>query len=305
MSVKTDLSTTLGPLRLKNPLLLASGTCGYGIETGDLVDLQGLGAVVVKGLSLEPRAGNPPPRLAETPCGLLNSIGLENIGVEAFVKTRLPLLRKKGTVIIANILGNSVEEYGELASILDRAPGVAALEVNISCPNVKEGGVAFGTDPRQAAQVTRTVKAATSLPVIVKLTPNVTDICAIGKAVQEAGADAVSAINTLLGMAIDIEKRRPALSNVMGGLSGPAIKPVALRMVWQLCRSLSIPVIGIGGISSPVDALEFLMAGAAAIQIGTGFMVEPTTAEKIIQGIREFMDSRGIGTIRELAIQDS
>jgi len=299
-----DLSVRLGPVRLANPVLLASGTCGYGAELADLLDLNRVGGVVVKGLSLLPRPGNPPPRLAETPCGLLNAIGLENVGVEAFLRDKLPRLRGFSTRVIVNILGASVEEYSAMAARLDGAAGVDALEVNISCPNVRAGGVAFGTDPAAAVAVTRAVKAATGLPVIVKLSPNVTDIAAIAKKVAWAGADAVSLINTILGMAIDIRTRRPALGNVFGGLSGPAVKPVALRMVWQVARAVDVPVIGIGGIASPEDALEFLMAGAAAVQVGTATLVTPSAAEGIADGIRRYMADNCVARVADLAIRD-
>ncbi len=299
---RVDLRVSIGSLDLKNPVLLASGTCGYGAEIEDFVNLEDLGAIVVKGISLEPRQGNPPPRLAETPCGLLNAIGLENVGVEAFIKEKLPWLRERGITTIVNILGNSADEYEELARRLAGNKGIHGLEINISCPNVKKGGVAFGTDPQQAAEVTKRVVAATDLPVIVKLSPNVADICAIAVAVQEAGATAVSLINTLLGMAIDIEQRRPVLGNIFGGLSGPAIKPVALRMVWQVVRCVDIPVIGIGGITTHVDALEFLMAGACAIQIGTANLIDPTAPEKVVQGVIDFMQENNYFSLQALKI---
>lgn len=297
-----DLEVRIGSLELKNPVILASGTCGYGPEISDFVDLQGLGAIVVKGISLEPRQGNPPPRLAETPCGLLNAIGLENVGIEAFFSRKLPWLRERNITTIVNILGNSVEEYEELARRIQDREGIHGLEINISCPNVKEGGVVFGQDQRLAAEVTSKVVAATDLPVIVKLSPNVTDICAIASAVEAAGATAVSLINTLLGMAVDIRKKRPVLGNVFGGLSGPAIKPVALRMVWQAVRSLSIPVIGIGGITSAPDALEFLMAGAAAIQLGTATLIDPGAPRDVLQGIVDFMQENNYQSLKALRI---
>ena len=299
-----DLKVKLGPLHLKNPVLLASGTCGYGKELQDLVDLKRLGAIVVKGISLEPRMGNPPPRIHETPCGLLNAIGLENVGFEAFKNEKLPWLREHKLRTIVNILGNSVAEYQKMAEGLSGLEGVDAIEVNISCPNVKEGGVAFGTDPRAANEVTRAVKRACDLPVIVKLSPNVTDICEIARAVEDAGADCVSLINTILGMAIDIERRRPVLGNVFGGLSGPAIRPIAVRMVWQVARTVKIPVIGIGGISNFRDALEFLMAGASAVQVGTATLVDPGASEKILTGIVDFMVRNNYSSIGELKIRD-
>ena len=268
----------------------------------DLLDLDQIGGIIIKGLSIRPRPGNSPPRLVETPCGLLNSIGLENMGIEAFLRDKLPLLRNIKTPLIVNILGNSVEEYFEMARRLDGAEGIKAIEVNISCPNVKAGGIAFGTDPETAASVTHAVKKATGLPIIIKLTPNVTDITEIARKVASAGADAISLINTLLGMAIDIKFRRPALANVFGGLSGPAIKPVALRMVWQVVRAVDIPVIGIGGISTPDDALEFLMAGARAVEIGTATLIRPGTAEEVLTGIRDYMKTNNVQNVKNLRL---
>jgi dihydroorotate dehydrogenase (NAD+) catalytic subunit len=299
-AAQPELAVDIGPLRLKNPVLLASGTCGYGVELNDFLDLNGIGGIVVKGLSLKPRPGNPPPRLVETSCGLLNSIGLENVGIEAFIKDKLPWLRGLNTRILVNILGDSVAEYAELARRLEAAKGVDAIEVNISCPNVRAGGVAFGADPEAAAAVTRAVKAATELPVIVKLSPNVTDITEIARKVASAGADALSLINTLLGMSIDIQKRRPALANVFGGLSGPAIKPVALRMVWQVARTVNLPVIGIGGIMSSEDAIEFLIAGATAVQVGTATLVDPAAAQEILEGISRYMEAHAFFRISDL-----
>ncbi len=298
----SNLSIKIGSLILKNPVLLASGTCGYGAELDGLLDLDQVGGIIVKGISIKPRPGNPPPRLVETPCGLLNSIGLENVGIESFLRDKLPWLRNVKTSLIVNILGNSVEEYSEIAKKLDGAEGVKAIEVNISCPNVKAGGIAFGTDPEAAANVTHAVKKATGLPVIIKLTPNVTDITKVARKVASAGADAISLINTLLGMAIDIKSRRPALANVFGGLSGPAIKPIALRMVWQVVRAVDIPVIGIGGISTPDDALEFLMAGAKAIEIGTATLVRPDTAEDVLAGIKDYMETNSIQNVEDLRL---
>lgn len=297
-----DLSVKFCGLTLKNPVLLASGTCGYGAEISDIIDLNLLGGIVVKGISIRPKTGNPPPRIVETPSGLLNSIGLENVGVEAFLRDKLPWLRNLQTHIFVNILGDTLEEYAELASILNEQKGISGIEVNISCPNVKSGGVAFGTDAVAAAEVTRAVKEVSRLPVIIKLSPNVTDITAIARAVEHAGADAISLINTLLGMAIDIQKRRPVLANVFGGLSGPAIKPIALRMVWQTVRAVSIPVIGIGGIVTAKDALEFLMAGAAAVQIGTATLINPKTAQEITAGIENYMKEKGLTKLSELHI---
>ncbi len=298
-----DLSTSVGPLKLKNPVLLASGTCGYGAELRDMLDLSTIGGVVVKGISLEPMRGNPPPRIAETPCGLLNAIGLENVGVERFVREKLPWLRTVDTAVIVNILGNTVSDYAEIAARLSDVAGIHAIEVNISCPNVRHGGVAFGTDPRAAAEVTKAVRRATPLPVIVKLSPNVTDITGIARSVESAGADAVSLINTILGMKIDIYTRRPCLANTFGGLSGPAIMPVALRMVWQVVRAVDIPVIGIGGITTWQDAVEFLMAGACAIEVGTATLVQPSSSCRIVSGIRQFMEEQQIRDIKSLRIE--
>ncbi len=297
-----DVSTKIGRLELSNPVLLASGTCGYGAELADLLDLGAVGGIVVKGISLEPRMGNPPPRVIETPCGLLNAIGLENVGVEAFIQKKLPWLRKVDTRVIVNILGNSVSDYAQIAARLDGISGIDALEVNISCPNVKHGGVAFGTDAEAAAKVTRAVRAATALPVIVKLSPNVTDITVIARAVEDAGADAISLINTLLGMKIDIFRGVPFLANTFGGLSGPAIMPVALRMVWQTVRAVDIPVIGIGGITTWQHAVEFLMAGACAVEVGTATLVKPSASEEIAAGIRNFMQQQGIDRVSQLRI---
>lgn len=295
-----DLRVDIGPLRLRNPVMTASGTFGYGEEFASLVNLNRLGAIIVKGISLEPRRGNPPPKIIETACGMLNAIGLENVGVDRFITEKLPFLRRLETPVIVNILGDSIEEYSRLADKLNYARGIAALEVNISCPNVKKGGVAFGTVPEMAAAVTRSVRQATGLPVIIKLSPNVTDIALIARAVEEAGADAISLINTLLGMAVDIRTRRPRLANIFGGLSGPAIKPVALRMVWQAARAVSIPVVGIGGITTVEDALEFLMAGATAVQVGTANFFRPTATEEIVAGLEEFLRQEDLSSVRQL-----
>jgi dihydroorotate dehydrogenase (NAD+) catalytic subunit len=295
-----DLQVRIGGLALRNPVCTASGTFGYAREFASLVDLDRLGAIIVKGISLQPRPGNPPPRIVETASGMLNAIGLENVGVERFISDKLPWLRQLNTPVIVNILGDSVEDYARLAGRLAEVEGIAALEVNISCPNVKKGGVAFGTVPEMAAAVTGAVRQATPLPMIVKLSPNVTDITVIARAVADAGADGLSLINTLLGMAIDIRTRRPRLANVVGGLSGPAIKPVALRMVWQVARAVSIPVIGIGGITTCEDALEFLMAGATAIQVGTANFFQPTATEEIIDGLAAFLRDQGLSSIRQV-----
>jgi len=299
-SMKVQTGVDIGGLTLKNPVMTSSGTFGYGEEYADYLDINRLGAIVVKGLSLKPKEGNPPPRIMETASGMLNAVGLQNVGVEAFIEKKLPYLRTIDPAVVVNIFGNSVEEYGRIAEILNDANGVDALEVNISCPNVKEGGVAFGSDPLLAGEVTRAVKSASRLPVIVKLTPNVTDITEIARSVEIAGADAVSLINTLTGMSIDIEKRIPHLKNITGGLSGPAIKPVALRMVWETVKAVSIPVIGVGGIMSASDALEFLIAGARAIQIGTAHFIDPSAAAHVVDGIEEYLSEHGLEDIRDL-----
>ncbi len=295
-----DLRVRVGKLQLRNPIMTASGTFGYAREFSQLVNLHRLGAVVVKGISLEPRPGNPPPRVVETACGMLNAIGLENVGVQGFLDRKMDFLRGMNSRVVVNILGDSVEEYGLLAERLTGVEGIDALEVNISCPNVKKGGVAFGTVPEMAAEVTRAVKERTDLPVIVKLSPNVTDISLMARAVEDGGADGVSLINTLIGMAIDPGTRRPKLANVIGGLSGPAIKPVALRMVWQVARAVSIPVIGIGGIATADDAIEFLLAGATAIQVGTANFYQPGAAESIVDGLKAYLNRQGENSVRSI-----
>lgn len=300
-----DLRVQIGSLDLRNPVMTASGTFGYAREFENLVHLDHLGGIIVKGISLQPRPGNPPPRIFETACGMLNAIGLENVGVDRFISGKMKYLRSLSTPVVVNILGDSVEEYSEIARRLNEVEGVAGLEINISCPNVKKGGVAFGTIPEMAARVTQAVRAASSLPLIVKLSPNVTDIVLMAKAIEDAGADAVSLINTLIGMAIDPITRRPRLANIIGGLSGPAIKPVALRMVWQVAQAVTLPVIGIGGITTADDALEFLLAGASAVQVGTANFYDPSAAENIVQGITEYLQEQGedrlvdiIGTLK-------
>lgn len=295
-----NLSVEIGRLRLRNPVMTASGTFGYGEEYAPYVDLSRLGAIVVKGLSLKPRMGNPPPRIVETPCGMLNAVGLQNVGVNAFIREKLPFLNQFDLPVIANIFGESVEEYVKVAEILSQASGVHALEVNISCPNVKKGGIAFGANPDMAADVTRRVKASTDLPVIVKLTPNVTDIAEIAESVEAAGADAISLINTITGMSVDIERRVPHLRNITGGLSGPAIKPVALRMVWQVIQRVSVPVIGLGGIMTARDALEFLIVGARAVQVGTAHFIHPHAAIDILEGIEDYLEQHQFDDINQL-----
>jgi dihydroorotate dehydrogenase (NAD+) catalytic subunit len=280
--------------------MTASGTFGYGEEYAPYVDLSRLGAIVVKGLSLKPRMGNPPPRIVETPCGMLNAVGLQNVGVNAFIREKLPFLAQFDLPVIANIFGESVEEYVKVAEILSQASGVHGLEVNISCPNVKKGGIAFGANPDMAADVTRRVKASTDLPVIVKLTPNVTDITEIAESVEAAGADAISLINTITGMSVDIERRVPHLRNITGGLSGPAIKPVALRMVWQVIQRVSVPVIGLGGIMTARDALEFLIVGARAVQVGTAHFIHPHAAIDILEGIEDYLEQHQLDDINQL-----
>jgi dihydroorotate dehydrogenase (NAD+) catalytic subunit len=295
-----DLTTKLGPLELKNPVMTASGTFGYGLEYESLVDLNALGAIVVKGLSLKPMAGNPPPRIVETACGMLNAIGLANVGLDAFVEEKLPKLKQLDARIIVNIYGHQIDEYERLAAALKGVDGVDALEVNVSCPNVECGGMAFGIDAGIAAQVTERVVKSTDKPVIVKLSPNVTDIRAVATAVEEAGAHAVSLINTLTGMAVDLESRTPKLANIFGGLSGPAIKPVALRMVYQVAQTVKIPVVGMGGIMDYRDALEFMIVGASAVEIGTANFVNPRASLKVIEGLNEYCKTHGIQRIGEV-----
>ena len=295
-----NLAVDIGGLVIKNPVMTASGTFGYGREFKDLVDLDRIGAIVVKGLALQPTRGNPPPRIVETACGMLNAIGLENVGVDVFIEKRMPFLRKLTAPTLANIYGQSIEEYAELAARLDEVDGVAGVEVNISCPNVKAGGIVFGSDPKAAYAVTQAVRRRTKRLVMVKLSPNVTDITQLARSVEDAGADSVSLINTITGMAIDVETRRPRLANVTGGLSGPAIKPVALRMVWQVARAVKIPVIGIGGIMTATDALEFLIAGATAVQIGTANFINPKATTDIIDGIEAFMNKKKITDIHDI-----
>ncbi len=295
-----DTRVKIGEWQLENPIMTASGTFGYGEEFTPFVDLAALGAIVVKGISLHPRPGNPPPRVVETASGMLNAIGLQNVGVDRFISEKMVMIRKLGAQVVVNILGDSLDEYRELAARLADVEGIAALEVNISCPNVKKGGVAFGTDPLMAAKVTEVVSRQSSRPVIIKLSPNVSDITLIARAVEEAGATAVSLINTLIGMAIDIRTARPKLANIIGGLSGPAIKPVALRMVYQVASAVKIPVIGIGGISTLDDVIEFMMAGATAVQIGTANFVNPAVSGELVAGFRQYLRDTGRTTATEL-----
>ncbi|HHX10156.1 MAG TPA: dihydroorotate dehydrogenase [Firmicutes bacterium] len=295
-----NLTTDLGGLRLRNPVIAASGTFGYGEDYIKAGDISWFGAVSIKGTTIAPRAGNPPPRTCETPSGLLNSIGLENPGAKVVIEEKLPWLAQFDVPIIANISAESCEEFSELAAMFARSPHVSALEVNVSCPNVKAGGIAFGTNPDMCYESTKAVRQVWQGPLIVKLTPNVADITSIAKAAVEAGADALSLINTLVGMAIDVNTMRPVLGNITGGLSGPAIKPVALRCVWEVSRAVQVPVIGMGGISSAQDALEFLMAGATAVAVGTGLLVDPEIPRRVTQGIREYCEARGIETLQEI-----
>jgi len=298
--MKPDLTTEIGGLRLTNPVMPASGTFGNGREYSAYFPLDILGAVVVNGVTLEPKVGNPPPRVTETPGGMLNSIGLENSGVEVFLAEDLPFLRQWQVPVIVNISGNTVEEYARLARILGETPGIGALEVNISCPNVKCGGISFGTSPQMAAEVTAAVKEATTLPVIVKLTPNVTSVQQMAAAVEKAGADAISLLNTLLGMQIDVETRRPVLGNIKGGLSGPAVRPIAVRMVYEVYEAVSVPIIGMGGIDSTAAALEMILAGASAVAVGTANFVDPWIMPKIIAGLEKYLQDHGIDNIRVL-----
>ena len=300
MGVELDLSVQIGSLELSNPLMAASGCYGYGVEYADAVDLSSLGAVVSKGLFLKPREGHPPERIVETPSGMLNAIGLQGIGVHRYIAEKLPELRRLGATNVINICGSTLDEYVELARILSDAEGVHALELNISCPNIKEGGITFGCSLHGTFDVVHAVKKVTHLPVIPKLTPNVTDVASIAKAAEDAGADAVSLVNTFLAMAIDIETRRPKLSNIVGGLSGPAIRPIAVRMVYECRRAVKIPVIGMGGIATATDALEFMIAGATAVQVGTANFVDPFIWTKLTDGIREYMTRHGLSRIADL-----
>jgi dihydroorotate dehydrogenase (NAD+) catalytic subunit len=285
---------------MKNPLIAASGCFGYGTEYSDVVDIASLGGVAVKGLFLAEREGHPPPRIVETPAGMLNAIGLQGIGVHRFVAEKMPELRARGAVVIVNICGTTLQEYVELATILSDVEGVHALELNISCPNIKEGGITFGCSLHGTGDVVSAVRKVTTLPVIPKLTPNVTDIKSIAKAAEDAGADAVSLVNTFLAMAIDVETRRPRLSNIVGGLSGPAIRPIAVRMVYECRQAVRIPIIGMGGISSAADALEFMIAGATAVQVGTASFVDPLIWTKLLTGIQSYMERHNLTTLSDL-----
>ncbi|MFC1718494.1 dihydroorotate dehydrogenase [Candidatus Poribacteria bacterium] len=295
-----DLCVDLAGIQMKNPVMVASGTFGCGEEYDEFIDLRELGAIVTKSVTLLPRAGNPPPRIVETPAGMLNAIGLQNVGLERFISEKMPFLRKVGVPVIASISGKDIREYVELAAKLSEVEGIAGLEVNISCPNVSQGGMMFGADPRITYGLVEAVRNSTRLPLIAKLSPNVTDIVKIASAAKEAGADILSLINTLLGMAIDIHTRQPKLGNVTGGLSGPAIRPVALRMVWQVSSAVGLPIIGMGGIMTAEDALEFMIAGARAVAVGTANFVNPLATMEIISGIKDFMFQNHISNLDEL-----
>lgn len=295
-----DLTTPLGPVTLRNPIIAASGCFGYGVEYAEVVDLSTLGAIAVKGLFLEEREGHPPPRIVETPSGMLNAIGLQGIGVHRFVREKMPELRRLGAVVFVNICGSTIDEYVELATILSDVEGVAALELNISCPNIKEGGITFGCSLPGTHQVVSAVRRVTRLPVIPKLTPNVTDVAAIARGAEEGGADAISLVNTFLAMAIDVETRRPKLSNIVGGLSGPAIRPIAVRMVYECRKAVKIPIIGMGGIASAADVLEFMIAGANAVQVGTANFVDPFLWGKLTSGLEDYLGRHRVERLADL-----
>ncbi len=298
--MKPDLSIEVGSLKLRNPVLTASGTFGYGLEFLPFMELSALGGLVTKGLSPLPRIGNPPARICETPSGMLNTIGLQNVGVDAFIAEKLPALREHETCVIANVFGETEAEYVEVCGKLDRAPGVHAIELNVSCPNVEAGGMIFGNDAGALERVTRVCREATRLPLIVKLSPNVTDIRDTARAAEQGGADALSLVNTFVGMAIDVERRKPVLARVSGGLSGPAIRPLAVWMTWQCYHAVGIPLIGIGGIMNAADALQFILAGARAVQVGTANFVRPNAATEIVRGLEDYLARHGIATLREL-----
>jgi len=300
MTSPPNISVDIGGLKLKNPVMTASGTFSYGAEFKDLMDLNRLGAIIVKGLSLKPQKGNPPPRIVETACGMLNAIGLENVGIEGFIADKLPFLNTIDAPVLANIYGQSVDDYAQLADRIEQVAGIDGIELNISCPNVKSGGVAFGVDPEVAEMVVARVREKTTKALMVKLSPNVTDVVQIAKRVEAGGADSISLINTITGMAVDLEARKPILANITGGLSGPAIKPIALRMVWQVAGAVDIPVIGIGGIMTAQDALEFILVGATAIQVGTANFVNPAAAIEIIDGMQTYLAEHAIADLASL-----
>ncbi len=295
-----DLSVDIGNLRLKNPLITASGCFGYGVEYAEILDLSELGGVAVKGLFLSPREGHPPARIVETPAGMLNAIGLQGIGVHRFIREKLPVLREHHAVVIVNICGTSIDEYVEVARILSDTEGVAAIELNISCPNIKEGGITFGCSLSGTHEVVQAVRSVTNLPVIPKLTPNVADVASFARIAEESGADAVSLVNTFLAMAIDIQTRRPKLSNVVGGLSGPAIRPIAVRMVYECRQAVKIPIIGMGGIANADDVLEFMIAGATAVQIGTASFVDPFLWSEVLTNITSYLERHGHQRLRDI-----
>ena len=298
--IHPSLEVNVAGIRMKNPVMTASGTFGYGSEYVDFIDLNQLGAIVVKGITSVPWTGNSMPRIFETPSGMLNAIGLQNVGVDGFIDKKLPYLRGFDVPVIVNVCGEQVEEYLEITEKLDAADGVAAIELNISCPNLHCGGMSFGVDPKLTDELVRGVREKTTLPLLVKLSPNVTDITVIARAAEDAGADGLSVINTALGMAIDINTRRPQLANVTGGLSGPAIKPIALRMVWQVYNAVSIPIIGMGGIMNGDDAIEFFIAGAAAVAVGTANFINPRASLDVVHGIQEYLEQHGMRSIIEL-----
>jgi dihydroorotate dehydrogenase (NAD+) catalytic subunit len=295
-----DLSVRIGTLELKNPLIAASGCFGYGVEYADFVDLSSLGGVAVKGLFLSEREGHPPPRIVETPAGMLNAIGLQGIGVRRFVDEKLPELRARKATVVVNVCGTTLDEYVEVSRILSDADGVGAIELNISCPNIKEGGIQFGCSLTGTYDVVNAVRKVTRLPVIPKLTPNVTDVSSFARAAEEAGADAVSLVNTFLAMAIDVESRRPKISNIVGGLSGPAIRPIAVRMVYECRQAVKIPIVGMGGIADARDVLEFMIAGATAVQVGTANFVDPLIWGKLLDGLRDYMQRHRIDRLASL-----
>ena len=295
-----DLTVPIGRMKLKNPVVVSSGTFGFGEEFEDFFDLNRLGAIIPKGISLKPMAGNPPPRIFETEGGILNSIGLQNPGFQEFIKNKLPHYKRLKTQLIINFFGNNEKEYVELARRFDDTPGISGLEMNISCPNVKKGGIVFGTDPKIVYRLVRAVRKATALTLIVKLSPNVTDIASMAESAEEGGADAVSLVNTFRAMAVNIHTKRPELGNIIGGLSGPAIKPIALRMVWEVSRAVNIPTIGMGGIMNAKDAIEFILVGASAIQIGTANLVNPKTGIEVLQGIKKYLAENRVNRFQDL-----
>ena len=295
-----NLSVTIGKIKLKNPVIVSSGTFGFGEEFEDFYDLNHLGAIISKGISLKPMVGNPPPRIFETEGGMINSIGLQNPGFQEFIKNKLPYYRDLKTHLIINFFGNTQKEYIELAGRFNSVPGISGLEMNISCPNIKKGGIVFGTDPQMAYRLVQAVRKATQLPLIVKLSPNVTDIALMAKSVEEGGADAVSLVNTFRAMAVNIHTRKPELGNIIGGLSGPAIKPIALRMVWEVSQAVNIPIIGMGGIMNAEDAIEFILVGASAIQIGTANLINPRIGIEVLHGIKKYFIQNKINHVQKL-----